>query len=264
MWVERGDVRLWAEVSGTGPTVVLQTGGAGAGSMWREYVPQLDGFRVVALDHRGRGRSSKPGSAEQHAMPEYVADVVALADALSVPRFGFVGYSMGAQVGYALAAAHPDRVAALVALGGPWEQVPDPTEPDELIDVLRTQGMPGLCTAVEDDEHLRLPDWLRQEFLGTDAEQFALSLDAWRGWTAWPQLGAVGCPTVVVAGELEDLELGNGEWAGRISDGQLAARGTASVTVRWLPGLGHVGAFLAAEQNSRTWVPKLRSAPGDR
>ena len=50
-------------------------------------------------------------------MERYVADAVALLNALGLTRVAFWGFSDGAQVGYALAAAHPERVVALIASG---------------------------------------------------------------------------------------------------------------------------------------------------
>src|SRR5262245_61041780 len=125
----------------------MQTGGAGDGSMWREYVPRLREFRVVLIDHRGRGRTDHAGSAAEHHMNEYVEDVVAVADALHESQIGFVGYSMGAEVGYALASAHPELVASLVGLGVAWTES-EPGEDDELIEMLATRGMRALVDAV--------------------------------------------------------------------------------------------------------------------
>ena len=242
-------MRLRFAVVGTGPTVVLQTGGAGDGDMWRDHLPYLHGFRVVLLDHRGRGGSARPTDVSAHALPEYVADVLAVLDALDAPRAGFVGYSAGAQVGFALAAGHPERIAALVALGGTWET--EPTEDaDPLIAALRAEGMSSVVAAVEAAEQIELPEWLRGQFLDTDPEQFALNLEAWRDWTPWPLHAQIRCPTLLLAGELEDPDHLNAEAAEQIRDGRAV----------WLPGLGHVGAFLAAQAECDVFVPFLRPA----
>jgi len=249
MQIERGSVGIQFAVTGEGPTVVLQTGGAGDGSMWREHLPYLTDFRVVQLDHRGRGGSARPTAVAAHAIGEYVADVVAVLDVLAVTRCGFVGYSAGAQVGYALAAGHPDRVAALVGLGATWEESPQDEE-DPLIAALRSDGMASVVAAVEEEEAIKLPAWLRDQFMATDPEQFALNLQAWREWTPWPMHPQITCPTLLLAGDLEDPEHLNA----------VAAQQLPDATSAWLPGLGHVGAFLAAGAECERIVPFLAEA----
>jgi len=249
MWVARPGVRIHCQIVGDGPTVILQTGGAGDGQMWQEYLPFLTGFRVVLLDHRGRGESSRPDQRSAHAVSEYVADAVEVIEAMAAGAVGFVGYSMGAQVGYALAASRPDLVTSLVGLGVIGDEAPDPTEGAELANFLRTSGMEGLIEAVESEEGVELPDWLRAQFLATDAEQFALSVEAFSDWTPWPSLTEINCPTLLVAGALEDPTHLNETAADRLRRGRAA----------WLADCGHVGAFLAVRQQCELIVPHLRA-----
>jgi pimeloyl-ACP methyl ester carboxylesterase len=75
------------------------------------------GRRVIALDNRGHGASSKlydPAAYHSSIMAE---DVRALLDHLSLSRADVLGYSMGARITAYLALAHPQRVRSAV-LGG--------------------------------------------------------------------------------------------------------------------------------------------------
>ncbi|MGB6538372.1 MAG: alpha/beta hydrolase [Xanthobacteraceae bacterium] len=75
------------------------------------------GRRVIALDNRGHGASSKlydPGAYHSASMAD---DVRALLDHLGLPRADVMGYSMGARIAAFLAFARPDRVRSAV-LGG--------------------------------------------------------------------------------------------------------------------------------------------------
>ena len=154
---------------GTGFPVVLHTGGAGDGAMWdgAGYAERLAGFRLILLDHRGRGRVSRVPGIDGHVPAAYVADVVATADAVGARAFAFVGYSMGAAVGYRLAAAHGDRVAALISIGGVADDPGEVDDPAGLIDLLEKGGAPALSRAIESEEGA-LPGWLRQNFDETD------------------------------------------------------------------------------------------------
>ncbi len=75
------------------------------------------GYRVVALDNRGHGRSQKSYDPADYTPAEMAGDAVALLDHLGISRAHVFGYSMGARVSAVLAMAHPDRVASLI-LGG--------------------------------------------------------------------------------------------------------------------------------------------------
>ncbi|MDX2308860.1 MAG: alpha/beta hydrolase [Hyphomicrobium sp.] len=72
------------------------------------------GFRVVAIDNRGHGRSEKLYDPADYGGPIMAEDAVRLLDHLAIPRAHIVGYSMGARIAAFLALRHPDRVARLV------------------------------------------------------------------------------------------------------------------------------------------------------
>ena len=186
-----------------------------------------------------------------HSMSHYVDDAVAVIEAASTDPVGFVGYSAGAQVGCALAASHSDLVASLIGLGVIWEPDPDPgdAELEEYVELLRTKGMACLVTEVETEEGIELPGWLLAQFLSTDPEMFAVNLEAWRDWSASSLFSQIGCPTLLVAGALEDPSHLN----------ELAATKIRRADAHRLPGLGHVGAFLAAREQCEFIVPHLRA-----
>ncbi len=75
------------------------------------------GRRVIALDNRGHGASSKLYEPAAYHMPKMAEDVRALLDHLDLPRADIMGYSMGARIAMFLALAHPARIGRLV-LGG--------------------------------------------------------------------------------------------------------------------------------------------------
>src|SRR5271170_1229852 len=75
------------------------------------------GRRVIALDNRGHGESSKLYDPAAYHSATMAEDVRALLDHLGLARADVMGYSMGARNTAFLALAHPDRVRAAV-LGG--------------------------------------------------------------------------------------------------------------------------------------------------
>jgi pimeloyl-ACP methyl ester carboxylesterase len=77
------------------------------------------GFRVIALDLPGHGRSAHlpPGVTRYHVM-DYVDHVLNAADALQLPRFHLLGHSLGAGVASLTAAAAPARIQKLALIEG--------------------------------------------------------------------------------------------------------------------------------------------------
>lgn len=80
------------------------------------------GFRVIALDQRGHGASSTPHDPSAYRMEALVDDVLTVLDTYLLDEVDYVGYSLGARVGWHAALELPTRIRRAV-LGG----VPDAT-----------------------------------------------------------------------------------------------------------------------------------------
>jgi pimeloyl-ACP methyl ester carboxylesterase len=112
-------VKIRFVTEGAGEPVVLIHGWMGDSSMWgrdaagNTKLKGADGFRVIALDCRGHGKSDKPHEVEKYG-PEMAADVVRLLDHLKIEKAHLIGYSSGAYIAGKVAATHPDRVLSVV------------------------------------------------------------------------------------------------------------------------------------------------------
>ncbi|MDX2205109.1 MAG: alpha/beta hydrolase [Hyphomicrobiaceae bacterium] len=97
---------------------------------WRHQLPCFAslGFRAIAPDMRGYGRSSAPGRHEDYALEHTVADMLELADALGIEKALWVGHDWGSPVVWALASHHPERCHALASLCVPY--LPGGLSPD--------------------------------------------------------------------------------------------------------------------------------------
>lgn len=117
--------------------VVLLHGKNFSGAYWARTIDALvaRGYRVIAPDQIGFGRSSKPTDIQYslHAMAQHT---LALLDAREVERFVVVGHSMGGMVATRVALAAPDRVAGLALLNPigleDWQRVVPYRTVDEL------------------------------------------------------------------------------------------------------------------------------------
>ncbi len=98
----------------TGRTVVLLHGRNFPSSYWEPTIKVLAdaGYRVVAPDQIGFGKSSKPGFA--YSFDAMARATIALLDTLHVDRFELVGHSMGGMLAVRLARAYGSRIDHLV------------------------------------------------------------------------------------------------------------------------------------------------------
>src|SRR5215471_17888187 len=71
-------------------------------------------FRIVFADHRGQGRSDRPHDAASYDLALRVADAVAVLDALGIDRAHYIGFSLGARLGFAIGEHFPERLLSLV------------------------------------------------------------------------------------------------------------------------------------------------------
>jgi pimeloyl-ACP methyl ester carboxylesterase len=112
--------------AGAGPPVVLLHGFPELWYSWRSQIGALAdaGYRAIAPDLRGYGRTTAPPAIEDYGMVHLVADVVGVLDSLGVDRTVVVGHDWGASVAWTCAQLHPDRVAAVAALSVPFQRRP--------------------------------------------------------------------------------------------------------------------------------------------
>lgn len=100
------------EWAGEGAPIVLAHATGFHARVWDEVVRRLPGRRVIALDLRGHGRSSKP--APPYSWHLFGQDVALLLDDLDLSRVVGVGHSMGGHTIADAAILRPERFAGLV------------------------------------------------------------------------------------------------------------------------------------------------------
>ena len=114
-------VRLHYVEAGAGPLVLLLHGFPELWYGFRRQIPALAaaGFRVVAPDLRGYGRSDKPRGVSAYGMRELVRDVRVLIERLGATEASVVGHDWGAGIAWSFAMRHPEALTRLAILNGP-------------------------------------------------------------------------------------------------------------------------------------------------
>ena len=113
--------RLWAVVAGVGPTVVFAHGYGLSMRTWSLVWPRLlaAGYRVIAFDHRGHGRSTIGRSGVRLSV--MADDMLEVIEHFDVCDGIVVGHSLGGLLALRMSADHPEivrrRVRRLVLIG---------------------------------------------------------------------------------------------------------------------------------------------------
>ncbi|OSY34447.1 2-hydroxy-6-oxononadienedioate/2-hydroxy-6-oxononatrienedioate hydrolase [Pseudonocardia autotrophica] len=215
-YVQVGQWRTRVLEAGEGEPLVLMHGTGGHLEAYaHNIVPLAERFRVIAYEYPGHGYTTH--TTRDLELPDYVAHLDGLLDALGVDRANLSGESLGGWVALKYAAAHPDRVRRIVlntpggtmatpevmerirslsqaAADDPTEErirarlewlMADPsTVTDELVDIRRAiYARPGFAESMRHILCLQDPE-IRERNLVTDAELAAVTGPALVVWTS--------------------------------------------------------------------------------
>ena len=274
-WSERGSG------SASTPKLVLVHGFTGSAHDFALVADDLAAERrVVLLDQRGHGHSTKTGSLEGYTIDQLVADLAAFLDALGGGPVDLLGHSMGGRVAMGLVLSRPDLVSTLVLMDtSAWSFMP----PDDSIRQMvkawieafdPAKGMPESMSLGSPEDVLieeRTPaSWLKEKnaiFAGMDAyavKAFGITLmadmaDMAEGRTSLrAQLPSITCPTTVIAGEHDHPLVDQAaELASLVANGRLAVIDGAYHS----PQLTHSEDWKNAVRAHLAWADAWRERP---
>lgn len=213
-WIELDDTSLRFELSGSGDrTLVLVHEMGGTLDSWDQVMPMLtDGRRVLRFDWRGAGMSEK-----LRATPTFdllADDIAALLDALGlVGKVALAGCAVGAGIALNFALNHPDRTAAVIAMGPATGVTPDRREATlaraAAVEAVGPRGIVEQSFAASYPEVVRYdPEQFRRfraRWLANDPESFAAINRMLTESTLTEKLSGVTCPTLLLAGVHDPL-----------------------------------------------------------
>lgn len=156
------------------------------------------GYRVVALDQRGHGASEKPHRAGAYGVDLMVADIVRVIETYDLIAPHYLGYSLGARMGWVLGMEHPELVATL-SLGGLTVG-----EPLQHFDAAAARARVADGGEI-DDRFTRAFIGMAEGVAGNDLAALVAVADGVRGG-AHPELGAhPDLPTLMVTGGADPI-----------------------------------------------------------
>jgi haloalkane dehalogenase len=115
---ELDGLRLAHIDEGDGPPVIFFHGEPTWSFLWRKVIPPVRdaGFRCIAPDLAGFGRSDKPTDIGWYAYDRHTEQMAALLEDLDVQDATVVVHDWGGPIGLRLAVEHPERIARIVIL----------------------------------------------------------------------------------------------------------------------------------------------------
>ncbi|KAF5944436.1 hypothetical protein HYC85_018513 [Camellia sinensis] len=122
-YVEVKGLKLHVAEIGSGQSVVVFL--HGFPEIWYSWRHQMiavsnAGYRAIAPDYRGYGLSDPPAEPENAALGDLITDLLAILDALSIPKVFLVAKDFGAWPAYYFALLYPERVLGIITMGVPF------------------------------------------------------------------------------------------------------------------------------------------------
>jgi pimeloyl-ACP methyl ester carboxylesterase len=115
--IDRDGVKIYYEVHGDGPPLLLTHGYSSTSAMWRGQIDALSKHHRLALwDMRGHGQSDYPDDPSAYSEALTVADMAALLDEVGAKQAIIGGLSLGGYMSLAFHRAYPERVRALLII----------------------------------------------------------------------------------------------------------------------------------------------------
>jgi 3-oxoadipate enol-lactonase len=210
--------RLYYEVEGSGPPLLLIHGGLGSLRMWDGQIAAFaPHYQVIRFDTRGYGRSET-----EHVPFSNRADAVAVLQHVGATWCHLVGQSRGGTIALDLTLEHPDLVRSLVLVAGgasgfsadlpediakpPWDEMErlwnakDWERLSELETQVWVDGWGHPPTRVDPDLRQSVRDFILTTYQAEKEEGLPQPLDP----PAAGRLGEVRVPTLVMIGTVDE------------------------------------------------------------
>jgi pimeloyl-ACP methyl ester carboxylesterase len=232
-YANNNGVKIYYEVEGEGPPMVLLHGGGSDLNSWRTsgYAEALQkNYQLILIDERGQGKSDAPHDSELYNMEYRVGDITVVLDNLDVRSAHFFGCSQGGRISLECAIVVPQRVVSLILLAiGPQGKSSDGSHP-----MLKLVEAGPQAFIAQLEQSGPLPTEAKARLLDTDWDA-AVAMNR----SPWPNLEAdlpgIPMPVLIILGELDAL------WPPEITNQAYSTLPSATFLV--LPGLNHVQSF---------------------
>lgn len=202
-------INLYYEMVGQGQPLLFIHGLGDSARTWEKQLPLFSKqYQVVTFDVRGHGQSDKPPG--PYTISLFAEDTAELIKSLGIAPAHVVGISMGGMIAFQLAATMPDFLKSMVIINsGPAMLVCTLKERWEIfkrLALVRILGMRAIGKVLSQrifpkPEHEALRKIFVERWAENDKRAYLDSTRALVNWSVAEHLGAIRCPTLVIASD---------------------------------------------------------------
>ena len=214
-FIDNAGASIYWRATGTGEPLVLVMGLGCSSALWFRLAPRLARhYRVILLDNRGVGKTVV-NNALVHRVAVMASDIAAVLDAAGEKSAHVMGMSMGGMIAQEFALNHLGRLRSLILAatncGGYFAVQAEPKvwgllfskagmTPEEALLAMApyTYAKDTPLDLIDEDHHVRIANYPARR--GYQAQLHGLI-----GWTSYPRLPALRCPTLVLHGDEDRL-----------------------------------------------------------
>jgi pimeloyl-ACP methyl ester carboxylesterase len=197
------NIKLYYETTGQGQPLIFIHGLGSSTRDWEFQVPAFSSdHQVIVFDLRGHGQSDKP--AGPYSIKLFAADLAGLLTGLGISSAHVVGISLGGAVALQFALDYAPAIKTLTvvnsgpSLGGTLEQAQQ--EIERRVGLVQQYGMRSMGQAPA-PEHAALREAFVERWAENDPNAYIEATRAMLGWNVADQLGAIHCPTLIIAAD---------------------------------------------------------------
>jgi pimeloyl-ACP methyl ester carboxylesterase len=199
-------MRIHAQVRGEGEPLLLYSGIFGEMRLWQGLLPYLPGFRTIAFDPPGIGRSQRPPY--PLSMWSLARIGTAVLDEFGVGSAHVLGASFGGAVAQQMAFSHPHRVRRLVLVSTSFGGFAVPGKPKAFWHFMHPRSyhherLDQVAGAMFGGRLRTEPQLARTMHLQRPSDPLAAlyRMAGLFGWTSLPWMWAISQPTLIIAGD---------------------------------------------------------------
>ena len=204
-------IDLYYEDIGEGRPLLLLHGLTSNSAMfYREMEFFKSSRRIIALDSRGHGNSSRP---EKYTLQDHIEDAIALLSHLSLSSVDVVGVSMGSYIAQGIAAQVPEKVEKLILVA--TKSYGEQSSMAELFDRYpeKFEGLSMLEKFSSSSSYIYYNQPLIDEWLSKTAKnsrqltmrEQVIASEALKEFDFRPQLHQITAETLVISGKFDGL-----------------------------------------------------------
>jgi pimeloyl-ACP methyl ester carboxylesterase len=236
-YTNNNGVKIYYEVEGQGPPLVMLNGFSGSLEDWREqgYVESLrKNNTLILIDYRPHGRSDKPHGPEDYLVDRFVGDVVAVMDDLNIRTAHYIGYSAGGSIALTCVKMVPNRVKSVILLAAsPKRDTHEAVRP-----FLQAVAADKYAVIARMEQVGPLSNAMRNRILNNDY-QALLAAIALPKPSVEADLPKMTIPFLIILGEADEMV--------RYQEVSQSYKALPNAKVVPLPGINHDGIFVRSD-----------------